>query len=674
MTVLVSRDTIQLAATASATNNFYVGRKIRLTRIDSLGKKTVQEKVISAYDGATKVATIDSLWDPNFTPAAGDQYDIMPANTDCRVSINPAIQSLDYITSRTYGRGLDPYSDLQLDTWLSAARICDTRSDVYVRFTGTAPAIGDKYVLGSAAIFQGTVAEITNTDYVRFTDVIGKLSYKWNDWRSFVVGQLVWQDTRLYEVTVAGAKATAPTHTTGTVNGLLFLSSKSLTRTAGAGPASLPIYTDGNPVRWIDGVDPISGYSLYDSDGINYFRLIGWDVNEQRSVTRHQTNISIDTSLPLFDNMNSMLEHFGGILRYSGAKYILEVEQREGTIANIDDEPRNITADHIIGRISITDDGIKNAFNSLTVSYQDPANKFEARNISFFNSDYLKSDRNVPKKGNVTIPGITNYYNARILADKYLTKSRFGLTINMNIVPRGALLLAGKVIQLQYPRYGWVNKKFRIENLTHNDDCTVDVVATEYDDKFYTIGNVDKAPGIGLAGTTAMTTLAPPSGLVATNITNNNELVSAIELKWVDTPGAVSPFVTTEIYASTTGYLQVDVVSITGGTTFTTSQSPHGMQVGQKVISEVTANGLVTGTTYYVASVTANTFTLAATYMGAAITTFTNTAVAFKMTTASTIATVTPPTNSYVDTDIYNNTGARIQKYYWLRYKIDQQS
>lgn len=671
MPALVARNTIRLASSASATNDYYVGRLVRLTRIDSLGKKTVQTKKIVAYDGTNKVATIDALWDENFTPAAGDTYEIVPYNTDSRVSINPAIQTLDYITSVTYGRGLDPYNDLKLSSWMSSARICDTRSDVYVRFTGTAPSVGAIYDIGPS-IWQGTVAEIIN-DYVRFTDVIGKLSYKWNDWRSFVVGQLVYQDKNLYQVTSAGTVTTAPSHTSGTVNGLLYLSSKSLTKQSGTGPAALPIYVDGNPVRFANGAVPVSGYSLYDSDGIDYFKLIGWDVNEQRSVTRHQTNISIDTSLPLFDNMNSMLEHFGGILRYSGDKYILEVEQKEDAIAAIDDEPRNITSDHIIGRIAISDEGIRNSFNSLTVSFADPANKFESRNISFFNSEYLKADRNVPKKGSVTIPGITNYYNARILADKYLTKSRFGLSINMNLVPRAVLLLAGKVIQLQYPKYGWTNKKFRIENLTHNSDCTVDISAREYDDSFYTIGNVGKAAGIGLAGSGAMTTLPPPSGLVTTNVTSGNEQVSAIELKWIDTPAAVSPNVTTEIYASMSPYLQVNVISITGGTTFTTQENPHGILVGQKVISEVDGYGLTAGVTYYVKSVTANTFTLAATYNGATLTTFTNTTNAFKMTTASTIADVTPPQNTYVDSDIYNSTGARVQKYYWLRYKIEQQ-
>jgi hypothetical protein len=33
---------------------------------------------------------------------------------------------------------------------------------------------------------------------------------------------------------------------------------------------------------------------------------------------------------------------------------------------------------------------------------------------------------------------------------------------------------------------------------------------------------------------------------------------------------------------------------------------------------------------------------------------------------------VQPPTSSYTDTDIYSATGTRIEKYYWIRYRINQ--
>lgn len=672
---LTSRNSIKLVAAASAVDDYYVGRLVELTRVDTLGKKTVQRKQITDYVASTKIATIDGLWDLDFHPKVGDTYNILPKDTDGRISTNPAIQALDYITSVTYGRGLNAQKDLKLDTWLDSARVCDSRSDIYVEFlTGAAPTIGDIYILGSAGIWQGEVAQIIGT-YIRFTNVIGKLSYKWRDWRTYVVGQLIYEGVNLYEVTSAGVITTQPTHTSGTVGNLTFLSAKDITKVTGAGPVTIALSVGGNPVRFKKNGIGASGYSLYDSDGVNYFRLLGWDVNEQRSVTRHQTNISIDTSLPLFDNMNSLLQHFGGILRYSGDKYVLEVEQLEGAIATDSNEPRNITSDSIIGRISLSDDGIRNAYNSLTASYTEPSNKFEARNVSFFNSEYLKADRNVPKKGSLTIPGITNYYNARMLADKFLTRSRYGLTVTMNIAPKGILLLPGKVVQVQYPRYGWVNKKFRIENLTHNDDCTVDIVANEYDDSFYSISNVSRAPTTAPAstgGNTGMTTLSAPSGLVTTNNTAGNEQISSIDLTWQNASSYDSGSVVTQIYASLSSNLFVEIDSVTGGQTLTTIQNPHGLVVGETIRPTSTQGVLTENTSYYIKSVTANTFTLSLTKNGATLTTLTNTTTNFFMLTATVIAEVPTTTTSYTDSDISNLTGSRVQKYYWLRYKIDE--
>jgi len=73
----------------------------------------------------------------------------------------------------------------------------------------------------------------------------------------------------------------------------------------------------------------------------------------------------------------------------------------------------------------------------------------------------------------------------------------------------------------------------------------------------------------------------------------------------------------------TTGAPQITITTVAGTTTFTSGT--HGLAIGDEVIPQSTANGLVAGTIYYVASVPlTTTFTLAATWGGAAITTFTN--------------------------------------------------
>lgn len=668
---LVRRNIITLPAGASATDNYYSNYLVNLTRIDSLGRQTTQSYKIINYVGASRVATIDGLWDYGFHPKAGDTVTLTPAYTDARVSINPTMQLMDYITSNTYGRGLKPFTDLNFPSWLETARLCDVQSNVTVASTNTsiAPTVGSLYRFPATGtmLWQGQVVG-SSTGYVEFTNVLGKLTNKWNNWKSYALNELVYNSDRLYQVTTAGTQVTEPVHTTGTVNGLAFVSSVSIT----SGGNSIPLVVNGNPVRGNKNGITVSGYSLYDSDGVDYWRLLGWDEFSQRFVTKHQTNLVIDTSLPLLDNINSILQHFGGIMRYAAGQYYLDVETAEGAISNLASEPRNITADEIIGKIRLTDDGIRSAFNSLTASYSDPATKFEARNISFFNSNYLKADRGVPKKGNLTVPGITNYYNTRILADKFLNQSRFGLTGSFNMRPSGALLLSGTVVQLQYPRYNWVDKKFRILNLTHQNDASVDLTVEEYDDSFYNLSNISKQEASGVAGSTTAVTaaLAAPTDLVVTSIEAGDNTKIGILLTWKNNPTiSSSQNVSTEIYSSYSSYLYIHVTGISGNT-LTTQESAHALKIGELVyITEPSISGLVKGQSYFVRTIpAANQFTLSTTKGGSVLSLTNSTGMNYGIRTAGLIETVAVPINTY--TDSITQTESRVIKFYWVRHKI----
>ncbi len=73
----------------------------------------------------------------------------------------------------------------------------------------------------------------------------------------------------------------------------------------------------------------------------------------------------------------------------------------------------------------------------------------------------------------------------------------------------------------------------------------------------------------------------------------------------------------------TTGVPRITITAITSGTTFTSGT--HNLNVGDEVIAQTSANGLVAGTTYYVLSTPlTTTFTLGATYGGTTITSFTS--------------------------------------------------
>lgn len=674
--VIASRNTIKLAAGASAVDDYYNGYKIVVTRFNSTtGKQIVQTKKVLDYDGTNKIVTIDDVWDTAAIPGTSDTYYLEQPYIDHRSSTNFAAITVDYITS-SYGRGLAIGTDVDFATALQAMRDCDQRSDVTIRCS-TAPTVtptaGAVYKFTNTAgdiLWQGTVSTTftstipgTTTTFVTFTDIIGKLTNYWNSWKVYAEGELVYWGNNLYKATGSYvAQNTAPVHTGGTTNQLTYQSSLALTKVSGTGDSSLASYYTGNPVQTVKNSRMASGYSLYDSDGVDYWRYVGWESRDQRWVTKHQGNITIDTSQPVFDNTNGLLAHFGGILRYNAGLYYLEVETTSGTISTSASEPANITEDHIIGKIRLTDEGIRGAYNSLAVSYGDPANKFEARNISFFNSDYLKEDRNIPRKGNLSIPGITNYYNARFLADRYLNKSRFGSVIDFTIAPRGLILVPGNIIQLQYSRYGWVNKKFRIESMTLGTDALVDIVAKEYDDSFYTASNVSKQSGVGLSALPVINTISAPSGLSATEVADADATSANIAVSWANSSAANSANTKTEIYSHNN---DTNIASIASNVA--TCSAAHGLSVNDIVVAFNTANGLTAGNIYYVLTTPASTtLTLSSTLGGSTLALTNGTGLTIGLGGQALLTTVDCPGSSYSDI-IY--TTAQVNKYYRIRHK-----
>lgn len=700
---LASVNTIKLpeldsnGLTTSSINDAYKGDTIEVVRFNALsGRSNIQTAEIIAYHGASRIATIDTIW--TSIPRSGDTVNIYPRYADKRVSINPAIQTTDYMTSKTYGRGLEIGKDINLPSVISTANKCDTRSNVSVGSNSSAT-VGAiyKYPATGNIIWQGTVSSSTvgkfASNIVTFTNVIGKLTNKWNSWKTWTVGQIVYNGTNVYRVDSAGIKVAAPTHTSGTVNGLTYISSMTLTRVSGTGSDLVLPTTSGNPVFDERDGRKIAGYSIYDSDDIDYWRLCGWDGHEQRYVTRYQTNIQIDTSVPLFDNTNGMLEHFNGILRYTAGQYYMDLEEAVAAVSGSSstDNLRIVTSDDIVGKIQLSDEGVRSSFNSVTAAFADPANKFEARNVSFFNSEYLKIDRNVPRKGNLSVPGITNYYNTRILADSLLNKSRFGLSINFTMRYHGILLLAGEVIQVVYPRYGssWEasGKRFRIESVTYQADGLVDIVAKEYDDSFYGIGNLSAgSSGANVSGGSAPVTTTPgaPTGLVVTSADSGVELYNGVELLWNNDPSLLSnTSAFTEIYGGLAPKILVTVTSITApvspaiGSTLTTA-SAHGLVQGMVVYPQIEANSFDPTKVYFVHEVlgdpmTSTTFKLSLIRPGetgsTALTFTPGTGLNIPIRTATLLASVAMPTRSYVDSIVNEDTN-RVEKYYWVRHKV----
>ena len=541
------KDAVALAAGASSTDNAYNGYIIEVTRRYADNTVKVQKRTITDYDGGQRVAAVDEPWDEDAIPEANDTYKIFTTVAgDTRVSLNPAMQLLDYLKAKRYGRDLSD-DDIDLPSFLEAARDCDTRSDVTMLTTAEAtPNEIYSFSYGSTPLFVGTVKSSTavsisglGTRYnTVFTDVAGKIAHRWTNETYFYAGELYFHNGYLNQASSNGAISATPSATN--------YSSLSLTRTTGSsGPSSLSVDVnstarayDGNPVVKTYNTTRAtygSGYSLYDSGDVKYWRYLGWEAKNQRYVTRHQANTVVDTARPLFENLNSMLKQFNGILRYSNGKYSLAVKKaaavpEQVTVSGVTYTIGAISDEDIIGGISVEDAGQKGTYNSVSVSVPDPQNLFESRSVTLFNSTYLKQDRMIPKKGDVRTPNISNYFNARINAKQYLDDSRAGLKINFTMAPSGLLLRAGDIIQITYSRFGWTNKLYRIKNINFQENCLIQITAEEHNDSGYIIQ--PDFPVSAVPAETAAANVAAPAAPVLDDPATNKR--GGVVLNWTN--------------------------------------------------------------------------------------------------------------------------------------------
>ena len=592
---VVLKDVVVLDSNASTTDNAYNGRFIEVTHIYSDNTVKVQKRKIIDYDGGTKVAKVETAFEEDAIPTANDTYKIFSVANDVRVSTNPAMQLLDYLTAKRYGRDLD-LEDLDLPSFLEAGRDCDTRSDVTVVTTSVAT-VGDVYTLShnNKVLWVGTVKSSTQIGSSSryntvFTDVSGKLAYRWENWKFFFEGEYYYYQGALHEASSDGVISATPSTTPS-------VSSFTIAKSSGSGSSSLTIETDkarsteggsGNPVVKIgaDGTGPGSpGYSLYDGDDVKYWRYMGWESQNQRHVTRHQTNAVINTANPVFDNVNSMLGHFNGILRYSDGKYSLGVKKASATPSTVSVDGvsytlGDISDDDIIGQINVEDAGQKGTFNQVSVTVNDPQNRFEGRSVNLFNSDYLKQDRMVPKKGSSKTPYITNYYNARLNAKQYLDESRAGLKVSFTIGPKGLLLRAGDIIRITYSRFGWANKLYRVKNLNFQENCLVQVTADEHNDDGYLIQ--PRQTNVVAAADPLPANMAPPNpptGPVSPTLPATQNARGGIVLNWTNTSTFNPATYTVQVFRSATNNRSTaKVIGISKGDNFTDSITGTGKQ------------------------------------------------------------------------------------------------
>ncbi len=256
-----------------------------------------------------------------------------------------------------------------------------------------------------------------------------------------------------------------------------------------------------------------------------------------------ECNAVLDSKAKVIDNVKKLLTGMRGLLSYSQGKYKLVVETT-GT------SQLTLTKDNTIGGIKVSSERKNNKFNRMLIDFTNPDKNFQSDTVVYDtnHSTLLTEDNSLLQEGRLQLPTITNIHQAKEMGRVALLRSRNSLSVSLKANYQALNLIVGDIVSVTEEVTGMSTKKFRIMNMAINDDYTVDLGLTEYQDSFYTF-ETQSAPA-----TIPDTNLPDPFTVQApASITLSDELIEYSE-------GIVITRLNIVIGASTDNFVQYYVV------------------------------------------------------------------------------------------------------------------
>ena len=193
------------------------------------------------------------------------------------------------------------------------------------------------------------------------------------------------------------------------------------------------------------------------------------------------TNVVLDTSNKIIDNVKNLLRGMRGLLTYQQGKYRLVVESTGSSVLTLN-------KDNVIGGISVQSEKKNVRFNKVQATFINPEKNYQADTIVYDtnHSTYLSEDGSILQEGAIDLPTITSPYQAREMAKLVLLRSRNSLAVSLTANYQAMNLAVGDIVALTEDLTGFSAKNFRVAGLGINADYTVSLSLTEHQDSFYT--------------------------------------------------------------------------------------------------------------------------------------------------------------------------------------------
>jgi predicted phage tail protein len=196
---------------------------------------------------------------------------------------------------------------------------------------------------------------------------------------------------------------------------------------------------------------------------------------------RYVADGHIDTGKTIIDNVKDILTSMNAFMIQSGGKYKVRCNRAETPSAFVFDEST------ITGAWDILLGTKTNRFNQVKLTYFEPENDYQGNIFLVKDATYLASDNNQVYERELTLPLTCNYNRAAYIGRIIMNQSRFQTTVTFNAVQTAMTVEVGDVISITHPVPGWVEKKFRVMNMTIQPAGDVRLVCVEYNADVYRV-------------------------------------------------------------------------------------------------------------------------------------------------------------------------------------------
>ena len=234
------------------------------------------------------------------------------------------------------------------------------------------------------------------------------------------------------------------------------------------------------------------------------------------------SNIVIDTSQKVIENVERFLTGSRAFLNFSAGKYKVTVESSGS--ASI-----TLTEDNIIGGIAVQSKNQNERYNRVIVTFINPDKNFQVDEAQFPPVDETglasadqhatmkTADNGILLEGRFDIPSITNPYQAQEMAEIILRRSRSSLDVTLKADGNAMELLVGDIVNITHATPSFSAKPFRVLSTTLNADNTVDLQLTEHQDSYYTFGTQQEVATIPDTTLPNPFSVQPPASVTLTD-------------------------------------------------------------------------------------------------------------------------------------------------------------